>query len=110
MSVKLKADVAIDMITFKSGIFPTLEILSHKDNEILTLLLLLLISVGYKSSNKQSSSHNRGYNKPNYSWIHCRHLDSLFVKKAAKNWVLKQSPSQSSSFHYLGLSQFKSEI
>ena len=98
------------MITFKSGIFPTLEILSHKDNEILTLLLLLLISVGYKSSNKQSSSHNRGYNKPNYSWIHCRHLDGLSVKKAAKNWVLKQSPSQSSSFHYLGLSQFKSQL
>ena len=90
------------MIKFKSGIFPSLEILSPKDNEILTLLLLLLISVGYKSSNKQSSSHNRGYNKPNYSWMHCRHLDCLSVRKAAKNWVIKQNPSHSSSVHYLG--------
>lgn len=97
-----KADVAIDMIKFKSGIFPSLEILSPKDNEILTLLLLLLISVGYKSSNKQSSSHNRGYNKPNYSWMHCRHLDCLFVKKAAKNWVPKRNPSHPSSVNYLG--------
>jgi len=99
-----KADVSIYMIKFKSGIFPSIEILSPKDNEILTLLLLLLISVGYKSSNKQSSSHNRGYNKPNYSWMHCRHLDCLSVKKAAKNWVIEQNPSHSSSVHYLGRS------
>ena len=95
------------MIKFKSGIFPSLEILSPKDNEILTLLLLLLISVGYKSSNKQSSSQNRGYNKPNYSWMHCRHLDCLSVKKAAKNWVMNQNPSHSSSVHYLGRGAIK---